>query len=116
MDGTRNSGLIQKTIRIVGELHGEEDLVIEGRVEGTIKLKKHLTVEKTGVIDADVEVEDITIKGEVKGNTNASNRVAVTREAKVVGDIKAPRIVIEDGAVLKGSIVMDVKLPPDLQS
>lgn len=111
---SRKGGLIQKTIRIVGELHGEEDLIIEGKVEGTIKLKKHLTVEKTGVIDADVDVEDITIKGEVKGNTNAANKVEVSREARVVGDIKAPRIVIEDGAVLKGNIVMDVDLPPDL--
>ena len=109
-------GIIQKTIRIVGELHGEEDLIIEGRVEGTIKLKKHLIVEATGVIEADVEVEDITIRGQVKGNTSATNRVKVAAKASVIGDIKAPRIVIEDGATLKGNIIMDVDLPPDLKA
>lgn len=110
----RRGGLIEKTIRIIGELHGEEDLVIEGKVQGTIKLKKHLTIEKTGVVDADVSVEDITIRGQMKGNTSAANKVQVASDAVVVGDIKAPRVVIEDGAVIKGNVVMDVDLPKDL--
>lgn len=112
---TGNPGLIGKAIRIKGELHGEEDLVIEGKVEGTISLKKnHLTLERSAVITAHVEVENITIKGQMNGNTSASNRVEITADAKVVGDIKAPRIVMAEGARFKGAVEMDVKLPSNI--
>ena len=109
---TGNPGLIGKAIRIKGELHGEEDLIIEGKVEGTIALKKnHLILERSAVIAASV-VENITIKGQMNGNTSASNRVEITSDAKVVGDIKAPRIVMAEGARFRGQVDMDVKLPP----
>jgi cytoskeletal protein CcmA (bactofilin family) len=102
-----------KAIRIKGEVHGEEDLVIEGKVEGTIALKKnHLTLESTAVITAHVEVENITIKGAMNGNTTASDKVEITSDAKVVGDIKAPRVVMAEGAKFRGAVEMDVKLPP----
>jgi cytoskeletal protein CcmA (bactofilin family) len=108
-------GLIGKAIRIKGELHGEEDLVIEGRVEGTIALKKnHLILERSAVITAHVEVENITIKGTMNGNTVASSKVELTSDAKVNGDIKAPRVVLAEGAKFRGAVDMDVKLPPGL--
>jgi cytoskeletal protein CcmA (bactofilin family) len=105
-------GLIGKAIRIKGELHGEEDLIIEGKVEGTIALKKnHLILENSAVITAHVEVENITIKGQMNGNTMASNKVEITSDAKVIGDIKAPRVVMAEGAKFRGAVEMDVKLP-----
>jgi cytoskeletal protein CcmA (bactofilin family) len=106
-------GLIGKAIRIKGELHGEEDLIIEGKVEGTIALKKnHLILERTAQITAHVEVENITIKGQMHGNTSASNKVELTNDARVVGDIKAPRVVLAEGAKFRGAVEMEVKLPP----
>jgi cytoskeletal protein CcmA (bactofilin family) len=110
---TSNPGLIGKAIRIKGELHGEEDLVIEGKVEGTISLKKnHLILERSAVITAHVEVENITIRGHMNGNTSASNKVEITADALVVGDIKAPRVVMAEGARFRGAVEMEVKLPP----
>jgi cytoskeletal protein CcmA (bactofilin family) len=104
-----------KAIRINGEVQGDEDLVIEGKVEGTIALKKnHLTLENTAVITAHVEVENITIKGQMKGNTVASEKVEITADAKVLGDIKAPRVVMAEGAKFRGAVEMNVKLPPGL--
>ena len=108
------AGRIGKAFRIKGELHGEEDLVIEGQVEGEITLQKHLTIESSGVITANMKAAEVTIKGEVKGNTTADGRIAIASGAKVIGDVKAPRMVIEDGAKLKGAIEMDVKLPPNV--
>src|SRR6476619_2217198 len=94
-------GLIGKAIRI------------EGKVEGTIALKKnHLILEKSAVITAHVEVENVTIKGSMNGNTNASNKVEITSDAKVVGDIKAPRVVMAEGAKFRGAVEMEVKMPP----
>ena len=104
---------IGKAIRIKGEVHGEEDLVIEGSVDGTIALKNnHLTLESSSVITANVDVQNITVKGSMTGNTIATDRVEITSAAKVVGDIKAPRVVMADGAKFRGAVEMDVKLPP----
>ncbi|UCD84854.1 MAG: polymer-forming cytoskeletal protein [Deltaproteobacteria bacterium] len=105
------AGIIGKGIVIKGELHGEEDLIIEGRVEGSIALRKHLIVESTGVVMADVQTENITIKGEMNGNMIASDKVEITADARVIGDIKAPRVVIDDGARYRGNVEMVVQLP-----
>ena len=108
-------GVIGKGIRIKGELRGEEDLAVEGKVEGTITLKNnHLIVEHSAVITAHVDVQNITIKGEMHGNTAASDKVEISTQAKVVGDIKAPRIVMEEGARFRGAVEMEVKLPAGL--
>jgi cytoskeletal protein CcmA (bactofilin family) len=108
-----SAGVIGRGLFIKGELHGEENLVIEGRVEGVITLKKHLVIERTGVILADVNTENITIKGEVRGNLTAAQKVEVHADARVIGDITAPRVVIADGATFKGHIEMsgEGKLP-----
>ncbi|MHB8875865.1 MAG: bactofilin BacN [Myxococcaceae bacterium] len=107
-------GIIGKGIVIRGNLTGGGDLVIEGRVEGQIALKNHLTIEATGKVQADIRAEELTINGEASGNIDASSKVAINTNAKVAGDIKAPRVVIEDGAVFNGSIEMEVKLPDDI--
>ena len=108
------SNIIGKGIVIRGSLSGGGDLVIEGRVEGQISLKNHLTIETSGKVQADIRADELTINGEAAGNIDASSRVAINSSAKVNGDVKAPRVVIEDGAVFNGSIEMDVKLPDDI--
>jgi cytoskeletal protein CcmA (bactofilin family) len=105
------TGVIGKGIEIKGTLSGAGDLVVEGRVEGQISLKNTLTIEDSGEVQADVEVESIVVNGKMSGNIEATDKVQVSSSARMVGDIKAPRVVIEDGARFKGSIEMDVKLP-----
>ena len=106
--------VIGREITIRGNLTGNEDLVVEGRIEGTIALGNHLTIEKSGVVEADVEVEDLTIMGELHGDMTAHASVTISTDAKVVGNIRAPRVIIEDGARFKGNIDMDVTLPEGL--
>src|SRR5438477_13151662 len=108
------SNIIGKGIVIRGSLSGGGDLVIEGRVEGQIALKNHLTIEGTGKVQADIRAEELTINGEASGSMDAGSRLAISASAKVSGDVKAPRLVIEDGAVFNGSIEMEVKLPDDI--
>jgi cytoskeletal protein CcmA (bactofilin family) len=105
------TGVIGKGIEIKGTLSGAGDLVVEGRVEGEIALKNMLTIEESGEVQADVEVESIIVNGRMSGNIEANDKVHVSSTARMVGDIKSPRVVIEDGARFKGSIEMDVKLP-----
>lgn len=103
--------IIGKQISIRGNLSGGEDLIVEGRVEGSISLGNHLTVEASGVVEADMEVEDLTVKGAVSGDIQATRSVSINADARVVGNIRAPRVIIEDGARFRGRIEMDVELP-----
>lgn len=111
---TDHINIIGKGITIRGSLTGAGDLVIEGRVEGQIALKNHLTIEGSGQVEADIRADELTINGTASGNIDASTKVSINQTAKVNGDIKAVRVVIEDGAVFNGSIEMDVKLPDDI--
>ncbi len=106
--------IIGQGITINGRLTGDEDLIIEGRVEGTIALNNHLIVEQTGAVVADVEVVELTVRGQITGNIVAGEVVSILTDAIVIGDIRAPRVIIEDGARFKGNIDMDVPLPEGL--
>ena len=106
--------VIGSSIVIDGEISGDEDLVIQGTVKGKISLKESLFVEGSGVVEADIETQNVEIAGRVTGNIVASDKVELKQDCRVVGDIKAPRVIIEDGAVFNGSIDMEVKLPDDI--
>ena len=112
--GGGSTGVIGRGITIRGSLTGQEPLVVEGRIEGNVGLRNHLTVEATGVVVADVEADNLTVLGEVHGNVQAGDAVSVAASAKVVGNIRAPRVIIEDGARFKGGIEMDFELPEGL--
>jgi len=100
------AGVIGKGLYIKGELHGEDDLIIEGTVEGTITMKQSLTIEVGGRIKADIETENITIRGEMEGDLTARHKIAIHKGGRLVGDMAAPSIEIEDGAYYKGHIDM----------
>jgi cytoskeletal protein CcmA (bactofilin family) len=109
-----NVNIIGRGITIRGSLTGAGDLVVEGRVEGQVNLKNHLTIEMSGVVEADIRADELTINGSASGNIDAGTKCSINQSARVNGDIKAARVVIEDGAVFNGSIEMDVKLPDDI--
>ena len=106
--------VIGSGITIKGNLSGEEDLVVEGTVEGHIALKNELTVQESGVLSAEISTQSLVVHGRVSGNVTADELVSLSESANVVADITAPRVVIEDGARFRGRIEMDVELPPDL--
>jgi cytoskeletal protein CcmA (bactofilin family) len=98
---------IGRSVFIKGELTADEDLTIEGRVEGKIELKDHnLVIGPNGKINAEINAKNATIIGSVVGNINASDILEIKTSGSVMGDIKAPRISIADGAHFKGSVEM----------
>lgn len=102
------SAVIGPKISIKGELTGEEDLMIQGRVEGTIDLKgNHLTIGKQGVVKANVMAKTITIQGTVEGDIIGEERVSITASSNVQGNVIAGRVTLEDGAKFRGSIDME---------
>ena len=97
---TLGSGLTVK-----GQISGDEDLQVEGKVEGPITLKgQRLTVGASGEIVSDVHAREVIVYGKVRGNLFAEDRVEVKKDGSVIGNITGGRVLIEDGAYLKGQI------------
>ena len=102
-------------IAIRGTVSGEEDLVIEGRVEGSIALTGHLTVTAGAVIEADLEVDSVDIHGQLEGDIVAATTITLHEGCRVAGNLRAPRVVLTDGAQFRGAVEMDVQLPGSVQ-
>ncbi len=103
--GSGERAVIGKSIIIKGEVTGQEDLVVEGTIEGQIILdNQHVTIGASGRVLAEVKARLVTIEGEVVGNIQARERVIITAKGSLTGDIQAARLKVEDGAYLKGTV------------
>lgn len=99
---------IGQTLTIKGELHGDEDLLIEGRVEGRIVIRKGaVTIGEKGRVEADIEAASIQVAGSVVGNLSGADRVVLLETGRVEGNIKAKSVTLENGCRFKGSIDME---------
>ncbi|MGB7265252.1 MAG: polymer-forming cytoskeletal protein [Terracidiphilus sp.] len=99
------SARIGKTIVICGEVKGSEDLVLDGRVEGTVSLgESRLTVGPNADVAADLTAKDVLIMGRVQGNVVASGRVELRAGCNLQGDIRALRLAVEENAVFHGKV------------
>jgi cytoskeletal protein CcmA (bactofilin family) len=102
---------IGPSIVIRGEVSGNEDLVIQGRIDGAVELDLHsVTVGGGGRVKANITGRVITIEGDVEGDLSAEEQIILRGSAKVLGDLKAPRVVLEDGASFRG--LVDMGAPP----
>jgi cytoskeletal protein CcmA (bactofilin family) len=100
-----SSAVLGKSVIVKGEIHGREDLTIDGEVEGTIELQEHrLTIGPNAKVNATVKAREVVVLGTLHGNVETRDRVEIRKEARLVGDIRTARIVIEDGAYFKGAV------------
>jgi cytoskeletal protein CcmA (bactofilin family) len=96
---------IGKTIVIRGEVQGQEDLIVDGRVEGTVSLAENrLTIGSSADVAADIIAKDVLVLGRVQGNVIASGRVELRAGCNLEGDIRALRLAVEDNAVFRGKV------------
>ena len=101
---------IGKSITINGDLTGNEDMVIEGKVEGKVELPNNqLTVGANGTVRAEVNAKAVVVVGRVTGNVNGTERVEIQATGVVEGDVDAPRLVVAEGAVINGAVHMTKK-------
>ena len=105
------TAVIGPNIRIQGELSGDEDLVVEGRVEGKISVTKGLRIGPQAQVNAEVKAHHVVIAGRVVGNVVAADKVEILPSGILEGNIRAPKIVIAEGAQFKGSVDMGGKGP-----
>lgn len=101
-----NMTIIGESVRIQGNLSGDEDLHVLGRVDGRVDLQRTLVVAPSGIVKAEVNVKNAIVSGVVVGNIHANESVEITREGRMVGDIFAPRVIIVDGASFRGTVDM----------
>lgn len=104
----RKAAVIGSGIQVNGDITGDENLVIEGKVDGSVKLDANeVSIGQAGQVKANVSARIVKIDGNVDGDITGQEKVVITRSGNVRGNIKAPRVTLEDGAIFKGSIDMD---------
>jgi cytoskeletal protein CcmA (bactofilin family) len=104
----RSNAMIGPSIVIKGTVSGDEDLLVQGRVEGSIELNSNeVSVGQSGRVTADINAKTVKIDGEVTGDISGGEKVVISKSGRVRGNIVAPRVTLEDGAIFKGSIDMD---------
>jgi len=117
---SKNVSVIGPTMVLRGELSADEDLVIEGIIEGTIAHhKKNLTIGKQGRVTADIHASSVLVEGELNGDIHSDGLVSLAKTGKVSGNIYCARLVMEEGTQFNGKIDMTVptalKVAPEPQ-
>ena len=103
-----NLSVLGPTVHFKGELSADEDLMIQGQVEGSIRhTARNLTIGSQGKVKADVHANHVIVQGELRGDLFGTEAVIVEASARVRGNIFAPRVALKEGAKFKGSIDMD---------
>ena len=104
----RATARLGSSLHLKGEISGNEDLHIDGTVEGAVQLGEgKLTVGATANVTADIIAREVVVCGKVKGNVHAKGKIEIKKDGSVIGDLTTAQIIIEDGAYFKGSIEID---------
>jgi len=94
--------------QVKGEITGSENIVVEGVVEGTIRITGDLRVAPGGMVKATVSAQSVLVAGELVGDCHATQRAEIQASGRLVGNIRAPRVVIVEGATFRGNSDMSV--------
>ena len=104
----RTLACLGSTIVVKGEITSDEDLQIDGKVEGNISVRgNRLTVGRTAQLNSEITAREVIVYGNASGNLRARDRVEIKKDGQVIGDITTSRISIEDGAYFKGHIEIE---------
>lgn len=113
----RDLATLGASLTIRGQIIGEEDLQIEGKIEGPITLNGHrLTVGRSANLNSEISAREVIVYGTALGNLHATDRVEIKKDGEVMGDITTSRISIEDGAYFKGRIEIERKQAHETKS
>jgi cytoskeletal protein CcmA (bactofilin family) len=109
----RSSACLGSTFTIKGQISGDEDLQIDGKVEGPVSLGNHrLTVGPGAQLRSEISAREVVVYGTAVGNVRVRDRVEIKKNGEVIGNITTSRLSIEDGAYFKGSIEIERSKSP----
>jgi cytoskeletal protein CcmA (bactofilin family) len=96
---------VGSAVHIEGEIYGQHDLLVDGEVKGSIVLHDHkLTIGPKATVKAIIKAQNVVLVGNVEGNIEASERIELRSVCTLLGDVRSPRIMIENGACIKGTV------------
>jgi cytoskeletal protein CcmA (bactofilin family) len=98
-----STSLVSRQIVVEGDISGEENLHVDGRVNGTIRLSGDLFIGASGVVDAEVDARNVVIQGTLTGKVTARNQLEIKTSGRLMGDCSAVSIEIQEGAIFEGS-------------
>ncbi len=108
--GASERAAIGASVAIVGNVTGNEDLTILGRLEGKVDVPQHsVTVGRSARVQADIHAKSVSVEGEVRGNLVAAEQILIRKTATMLGNLTAPRVGLEDGCCFKGSVEMEMR-------
>lgn len=96
--------MVGKTMVLKGEISSDEEMYLDGEIEGALEVRHRLTIGPNGKVKANLKANELVVWGSVHGNVEAAGRIAIMTGASIIGDVKTAGIVIEDGAYFKGGI------------
>lgn len=103
-----NQSRLGPSLQVKGEIYGDEDLIIDGAVEGIVRLnERKLMIGPAANVKADITAGEVVVSGNLKGNIFARGRIEIRNDGSVTGDVTTPQVFIEDGALFKGSIEIE---------
>ena len=98
--------LITSSTVIRGRVSGQEDIDLDGRIEGQIEIDGTLKVDAKARADAQISAKNVYVHGVLIGDVTATDTIHITDTALVVGDLIAPRIIVDEGAQIRGLVDM----------
>lgn len=105
---TERTSVLGPTLRFKGELHADEELLIQGQIEGSITHSQRVTICAEGTVKANIRAQIIAVEGTVQGDLHADKSVQIKETAVLKGNVHAPSVSIVDGAQFNGNVSMDV--------
>jgi len=107
--GRKSASALSPDLQFHGEVRGNDDIVVEGTLEGQIHIKGYVTVNPSGVVRAEVHAKKIFISGKVFGNVTGEESVELNPSGQLEGNIVSPKVIIHEGAQFKGNVDMKLK-------
>lgn len=98
--------VIGSSVHVEGAFVGAGDVLVEGRVSGSLKTKRNLRVGAGAVVKADLEAANMLLAGEVRGQIKCSGKVELAATAKIYGNVETQSIAVAHGAILHGKVTM----------
>tara|TARA_B100001750_G_scaffold90380_1_gene71449 strand:- start:971 stop:1357 length:387 start_codon:yes stop_codon:yes gene_type:complete len=106
-----NITTLHKDISFNGKLVGDEKIIISGHMEGILQTSQDLTIEKSGIVKADIKSANLVLRGTLVGNVDSKGIVTITKSGRMIGDIKSENIIINIGGQYKGTILNKANRP-----
>lgn len=99
---TNAKNILSSDVEIKGSIKFQNELTVDGKVEGEINSSGVLTVGENAEIKGEIKTKSVTVLGKVHGNITVEERCELKSRAVLYGDLKATRLIIEDGATFVG--------------